>query len=87
MYAHERFNDILNFFIRNRAYPVGSMVQEYYIEEAIEWTLNYTDPGNPIGIHKSRHEGRITGKRTIGKKAITLDPNLFHCTHFLVLQL
>jgi hypothetical protein len=35
---------------------------------------------------KSHHEGRLTGKGTIGKKAITLDPELFHRAHFHVLQ-
>jgi hypothetical protein len=48
--------------------------------------LNYADPSNLIGVPKSRHEGRLTGKWIIGKKAITLDPHLFHCTHFHVLQ-
>jgi hypothetical protein len=86
MYAYERFNGILKSFIRNQAYLEGSMVQGYCTEEVIEWALNYTDPTNPIGVPKSHHEGRVTGKRTIGKKAITLDPDLFHCAHFHVLQ-
>jgi hypothetical protein len=34
----------------------------------------------------SRHEGRLTGKGTIGKMAITPDPHLFHCAHFHMLQ-
>jgi hypothetical protein len=53
------------------------MVQGYCIEEAMEWGLNYADPSNPIGVPKSLHEGRLTGKGIIGKKAITLDPHLF----------
>jgi hypothetical protein len=36
MYAYERFNCILKLFVRNRAYPKGSMAQEYFIEEAVE---------------------------------------------------
>jgi hypothetical protein len=86
MYAYERFNGILKSFIRNRAYPEGSMVQGYCIEEAVEWALNYTDPSNPIGVPKSHREGRITGKGFIGKKDITPDPYLFRCAHFHVLQ-
>jgi hypothetical protein len=86
MYAYKRFNSILKSFVRNRAYPKGSMVQGYYIEEAVEWALNYADSSNPIGVPESRHEGRLTGKGTIGKKAITPDPHLFHCAHFHVLQ-
>jgi hypothetical protein len=86
MYAYERFNNILKSFIRNRAYPEGSMVQEYYIEEAVDWALNYTDPSNQVGVPKSHHEGRLTRKGIIGKKAITPDPHLFRCAHFHVLQ-
>jgi hypothetical protein len=86
MYAYERFNSVLKLFVRNRAYPEGSMVQRYYTEEAVEWALNYTDPTNPIGVPKSHHEGRLTSKGTIGKKSITLDPYLFRRAHFHVLQ-
>jgi hypothetical protein len=52
----------------------------------MEWALNYTDPSNPIGVLKSHHEGRLTEKWTIGKKAITPDPHLFPYAHFHVLQ-
>jgi hypothetical protein len=62
------------------------MVQGYCTEEAMEWALNYADPSNPIGVPKSRHEGRLTGKETIGKKAITPNPHLCCCSHFHVLQ-
>jgi hypothetical protein len=86
MYAYERFNGILKSFVRNQAYPKGNIVQGYYIEEVVEWALNYTDPSNPIGVFKYRHEGRLTGKGIIGKKAITPYPNLFCRTHFHVLQ-
>jgi hypothetical protein len=86
MYAYKRFNDILKSFIRNQAYPEGSMVQGYYTEEAVEWALNYADSSNLISTPKSRHEGRLTGNGTIGKKTITLDTHLFHCAHFHVLQ-
>jgi hypothetical protein len=86
MYTYERFNDILKSFIRNRAYPDGSMVQGYCTEEAVEWALNYADLSNPIGVPKYRHERRLTGKGTIRKKAITPVLNLFHYAHFHVLQ-
>jgi hypothetical protein len=39
MFAYERFNGTLKFFVRNRAYPECSMVQGYYTEEAVEWAL------------------------------------------------
>jgi hypothetical protein len=86
MYAYERFNGILKSFIKNWAYPEGSMVQGYCTEEANEWALNYVDSTNPIGVPKSHHEGRLTSKGAIGKKAITPNPDLFHRAHFHVLQ-
>jgi hypothetical protein len=52
----------------------------------MEWALNYAEPSNPIGVPKSHREGRLTGKGTIGKKAITPYPNLFCYAHFHVLQ-
>jgi hypothetical protein len=52
----------------------------------MEWTLNYADPSNPIGVPKSYHEGRLTGKGTIGKKAITPNQHLFWCAYFHMLQ-
>jgi hypothetical protein len=61
------------------------MVQEHCTEKAVEWALNYNDPSNPIGVPKSHHEGRFTGKGVIGKKAITPYPYLFCCAHVHVL--
>jgi hypothetical protein len=85
MYAYERFNGILKSFIRNRAYPEDNMIQGYCTEEAVEWALNHPDSSNLIGVSKSHHEGRLTGKENIGKKAITPDSHLFRCAHFHVL--
>jgi hypothetical protein len=85
MYVYERFNGILKSFNRNRAYPEGSMVQRYCTEKAVEWALNSADPSIPIGVSRSRHEGRLTGKGTTGKKAITPYPHLFRYTHVHVL--
>jgi hypothetical protein len=86
MYVYERFNSVLKSFIRNQAYPMGSMVQGYCTEKAVEWVLNYVDLSNPIGVPMSHHARRLTGKGTIGKKAVTPDPHLFRCAHFHVLQ-
>jgi hypothetical protein len=36
MYAYKRFNGILKSFVRNQAYPEGSMVQGFSTEEAVE---------------------------------------------------
>jgi hypothetical protein len=60
MYAYERFNGILKSFVRNQAYPEGSMVQGYCTEEDVEWALNYANLSNLIDVPKSHHEGRLT---------------------------
>jgi hypothetical protein len=65
--------------------PRGQHGTKILYRGTVEWALNYTDPTNPIGVPKSRHEERLTGKGTIGKKARTLDLNLFHSAHFHVL--
>jgi hypothetical protein len=44
------------------------MVQGYYIEEVIEWALNYTNLSNPIGILKSHHEGSSQEKESLGRR-------------------
>jgi hypothetical protein len=51
----------------------------------VEWALNYVDLSNSIGVPKSHHEGRLTGNRTIGEKAITPDLHLFCYAHFHML--
>jgi hypothetical protein len=68
MYAYERFNSILKSFIRNRAYPKGSMVQRYCTEQTMELARNYTNPSNTNGVPKSRYEGRLTGKGTMRRR-------------------
>jgi hypothetical protein len=62
------------------------MIHVYCTKEAVKWVLNYADLSNLIGVPKSHHEGRLTGKGIIEKKDITLDPHLFRCTHFHMLQ-
>jgi hypothetical protein len=84
MYTYERLNSILKAFVRSEAYPEGSMIEGYCREEAIEWVINYANLSNPISVPMSRHEGRLTRKGTIWKKAITPDPNLFRHAHFHV---
>lgn len=62
------------------------MVEGYSTEEVVDWCLGYIDPNNPIGISKSRHEGRLAGTGTLGQKTFNPDPNAYKQAHFLVLQ-
>jgi hypothetical protein len=59
---------ILNKYTKNRALLEGCMVQGYSTEEVVDWCIDFFDPKNPIGIPKSRHEGRLAGRGTIGEK-------------------
>jgi hypothetical protein len=62
------------------------MVQGYSAEEVVDWCLGYIDPTNPIGIYKSRHEGRLAGIGTLRKKTLNPDREDFRRAHFLVLE-
>ena len=62
------------------------MVRGYSTIEAVEWAIGYMDPQNPIGVPHSRHEGRLAGVGTLGKKSITPGLDSFDKVHFTVLQ-
>jgi hypothetical protein len=44
------------------------------------------DPQNPIGVPRSRHEGRLSSVGTMGKRSVTLDADAFQKAHFTVIQ-
>jgi hypothetical protein len=41
MWTYDRFMSTLNRYIYNRAYPEGSMIEEYTIEESINCRTKY----------------------------------------------
>jgi hypothetical protein len=48
--------------------------------------MGYLDPQNSIGVPRSRHEGRLLGVGTMGKRSITPDADAFQKIHFTVIQ-
>jgi hypothetical protein len=48
--------------------------------------MSYMDPQNPICVPRSRHEGRLLGVGTMGKRSVTPDANAFQKAHFTVIQ-
>jgi hypothetical protein len=44
------------------------------------------DPQNPIGVPRSRNEGRLSGVGTMGKRLVTPDADAFKKAHFTVIQ-
>nr|CAD39322.2 OSJNBb0080H08.14 [Oryza sativa Japonica Group] len=68
MWAYERYMSILKGYVRNRAHPEGSLIEEYTTEEAVECCMDYIKDANAIGIPVHRHEGRLSGRGTVGRK-------------------
>ena len=77
---------ILKSFVNNRKYPEGNIISRYGTEEAVEWSMSYLDPDNPIGVPHSRHEGRLDGVGTLGKKSMNPKRKTYDHAHFLVLE-
>jgi hypothetical protein len=86
MYPFERYMGILKKYVRNRHRPEGSIVEGYSTEEAVEFCTNYLTGVSPIGVPKSRYEGRLQGVGTIGSKAVFADTDELQKAHFIVLQ-
>jgi hypothetical protein len=64
----------------------GAVVRGYETIEAVEWAMGYMDPQNPIGVPRSRHEGRLSGVETLGKKSVSPDADVFQKAHFTMIQ-
>jgi hypothetical protein len=77
MFSYERFFGFLKSLVYNRLFPEGAIVRGYETIESVEWVMGYMDPQNPIGVPRSRHEGRLLGVGTPGKKLVTPEPNAF----------
>jgi len=87
MFPFERFMGVLKKYVHNRAWPKGSIAKGYRTEEVIEFCVDIILDLDPIGVPESRHEGRLSGKETLGKKAyIGKEDDYFHKAHYTVLQ-
>ena len=87
MWPFERFMSILKKYVLNRACPEGSIAKGYGTEEVIEFCVDFVDTIDSIGLPVSRHEGRLQGKGTIGRKSsLSNNTDLFHKAHLTVLQ-
>ena len=87
MFPFERFMGVLKKYVHNRARPEGSISKGYGTEEVIEFCVDFIPDLKPIGVPQSRHEGRLRGKGTLGKKAtICMDGHSFTQAHYTVLH-
>src|SRR5215203_4937090 len=86
MFPFERFMGVLKKYVRNRARPEGSIAKGYGNEEVIEFCVDFVPDLKPIGLPQSRHEGRLSGKGTIGRKStICMDGHSLTEAHHTVL--
>ena len=68
MFPFERFMGVLKKYVHNHAQPEGSIAKGYGTDEVIEFCVDFIPDLDPVGVPKSRHEGRLSGKGTLGKK-------------------
>ena len=87
MFLFERFMGVLKKYVHNHARPEGSITKGYGTEEVIEFCVDFIPDLNSIGVPESRHEGRLSGKGTLRKKAyISKEDDYFCKAHYTVLQ-
>jgi len=86
MFPFERFMDVLKKYVHSRSRPEGSIAKGYGIEEVIEFCVDFFPDLDPNGIPKSRHEGRLSRKGTLGKKTyIGTRDDYFNKAHYQVI--
>jgi len=87
MWTYERFMSTLNGYMRNSAFLEGSMMESYHTEESIDCCIDYIKDRRAVGLPVSRHEGRLSGRGTIGKKRfVDSDNKQLEKAHSSVLQ-
>jgi len=87
MFPFERFMGVLKKYVHNHVRPEGSITKGYRTEEVIEFYIDFIPDLDLIGVPESRHERRLSGKGTLGKKAyIGKKDDYFRKAHYTVLQ-
>ena len=87
MYPFERFMGVLKKYVRNRARPEGSISMGHQTEDVIGFCVDFIPGLKKIGLPKSRYEGRLTGKGTLGGDSIICrDGYSWSQAHYTVLQ-
>jgi hypothetical protein len=86
MFPFERFMGVLKKYVHNRARPEGSISKGYRTEEVIEFYADFIPDIKSIGVLESRHERRLSGKGTLGKKSMyCMDEISFTQAHYTIL--
>ncbi|KAL9247458.1 hypothetical protein vseg_020889 [Gypsophila vaccaria] len=86
MWAMEREMGTYKRRMKNRYRPEGSIVEATVACETLGFCHDYLMNVQRIGHPTSRHEGRLQGKGTLGRKVIKVDKVSFDKAHMYVLQ-
>jgi hypothetical protein len=87
MFPFERFMGVLKKYVRNRSRLEESISKGYGTEEVIEFCVDFLPDLKLIGVPKSQYEGRVTGKGTLGRKAmVCMDGHSFTQAHYTILH-
>jgi hypothetical protein len=70
MFPFESIMGVLKKYVQNHARPDRSISKGYGIEEVIEFCVDFIPDLKPIGVPQSCHEGRLSGRGTLGRKRI-----------------
>jgi hypothetical protein len=83
MFPFESIVEVLMKYVHNRACPEGKIAKGYRTKEVIDFIYDL----DMIGVSESQHEGRLSGKGTLGKKAyIGKEDDYFPKAHYTILQ-
>ncbi|XP_027915741.1 uncharacterized protein LOC114175171 [Vigna unguiculata] len=86
MYPVERYMKILKGYVKNQYRPEASIIERYIAEEAIEFCSSYMPSCEPIGVPKTRHEGKYEGKGVRGVKIQSVSRKLVDQAHLYILN-
>jgi hypothetical protein len=87
MFPFERYMAVLKKCVRNHSRLEECIDKRYGAEEIIDFCVDFINDLSPIGVPMSRHEGRLKGKGTLGKKSNMYIPdNEIRKANFTVLQ-
>ena len=87
MFPFERFMGVLKKYVHNRARPEGSISMGHQTEDVIGFCVDFIPGLKKIDLPKSRYEGRVTGKGTLGRDSIICrDGYSWSQAHYTVLQ-
>lgn len=86
MYPFERHMGTLKGLATNKAKPEGSIIRGTIEQEAGNFCAVFLAKAKESGVPISRHEGRLQGKGTIGRKLVKPPYDRFQEAHRYVLQ-